>query len=475
MKQNSRCQIHGKKLNSYCLSCDNLICYRCLSEHGKKGCTYPIDLPTYAAEKLLPKYKEQLASFELKKKEIEPALKEFIESAEGIKNELERLKDNLKQLLDTIEVTIEILTRGIDQSIPLQDTIRTFLTDQYKDLEDAIKKEEMGYIIRKIKSKEPSIMMGIGDGEKKLVEAAKESISYLFKTGITDNINNFLKSIVEIYKQFAYQSASKVVVNYVYGTCSTQANYTRLCIFDIQSKKITPVIPVVQWCTVTQLGKQVFLSGGCNSVVTNAVSEFIEEDQNMILKEPMKFPKYCHRTEAISPLCFITIGGDNGTMSIPYCEEYSVTDNKWQMLPNLNRARHYAGTSILGKYVYAIGGKTTNGEVERLDLTEKKRWEIVNVVSDITFTSDTIAFPSLLEEITLFRGGIATEVAVYNVKERTIKKQSYTLKGDYYRYNSVCQIRRNIYIIGHFGHIHIYKVAEKKYEELDYKTLIIDS
>jgi 2-hydroxy-3-keto-5-methylthiopentenyl-1-phosphate phosphatase len=414
-----------------------------------------------------------LADFEAKKETIESSIKDFTGSAESMKDELLQLKEKLEQLLETVESSIEVLTRGIDQTIPLDDTIRNFLTDQCKDLETAIEEENMNYIVKKINGKEPGGVIGVGDGEKRLVEAVNETVTYFLKSDLIENFNMSLKEMVTIYREFAYQSASKVVSNYVCGICSTQSNYTRLCMYDIQTKKMTPAVPVLQWCTITQLGKQIFLSGGCNPVITNMVSEFVEESQQLVYREPMKYPKHSHRTEAISPTCFITIGGNNGTSSISYCEEYSATNNQWHMLPNLNKARFYAGTAVIGKYVYAIGGRTTNGEIERLDLTEKKQWVIVNaVLNEMTFTSDTLGFSSSAEEIILLRGGNLTEVAVYNVKQKTVKKQAITLKGDYYRFNPVCLIGRNAYVIGHLGHIHIYKATEKKFEEIDYQTAI---
>eukprot|EP00826_Nyctotherus_ovalis_P026216 TRINITY_DN2048_c0_g6_i1.p1 TRINITY_DN2048_c0_g6~~TRINITY_DN2048_c0_g6_i1.p1 ORF type:complete len:476 (+),score=146.56 TRINITY_DN2048_c0_g6_i1:31-1458(+) len=473
MEQNPRCQEHGKKLNSYCLSCSSLLCFKCLSDHGKKGCKYPIDLPAFAAERLIPKYKAQLADFEARKETIEVSVKDFIVSAEGMRQELGTLRERLGALLETIESSIETITRGIDQSIPLQETIKRFLTDQYKDLQDAILNENMGYIIQRMNVKEAASVIGVGDGEKRLVEAVNESVLHILKSDSLDTLNNSLKEMMAIYRQFAYQSASKVVSNYVCGICSTQSNYTRLCMYDIETKKITPAVPVPQWCTVTQLGTQIFISGGCNPVVSNIVSEFIEKNQHLVMKEPMNYAKSSHRTEAISPKFFITIGGDNGTTSISYCEEYSVTDNRWQMLPSLNKPRFYSGTALLGNSVYAVGGRTTNGEIERLDLAEKKRWVLVNVVaSEMVFTADTLAFPYSPEEIMVLRGGNQTEVAVYNVKQGVVKRLGVNLKGDFYRYNPVCQIGRNAYIIGHFGHIHIYKAAEKKFEEIDYQAAI---
>ena len=233
------------------------------------------------------------------------------------------------------------------------------------------------------------------------------------------------------------------------------------------------VVAVPQYCTVTQLQNQTFITGGNTPSITNAVSEFIMDTQRLIRKSSMNYAKYCHRTEAISTKHFITIGGENGLTAIPHCEEYSVDDDKWIMLPPLNKARYCTGSALLGKYVYVIGGRGTTGEIERLDLTEKKHWaKIVPITAEITFTSDTLAFATSSNEISIFRGGNPTEVSVFDVKEQTVKKNVTNLKTDFYRFSSVCYIGHNIYIIGHNGHIHIYKTADKKFEDIDYQDVM---
>lgn len=245
-------------------------------------------------------------------------------ASEAIKGGLIQLKEKLKRLLAQADDSIEILVRGVDQSIPLHEK---FLTTQCKDLSTAIEQENMGYIIKKIEEGEAISIIGLGDSERKLTDDINTSIDYLLKSEQFEKLNTCLKAMRETYQKFAVQCALRVVNNNVYGICSIQSNYTKLCIYNIQTKKMTVSILVPQWCTITQIGTQTFLSGGCGPAITNTVYEFLDETPCLIPMELMKYAKFCHRTEVISSDAFVTIGGDNGTGSISYCEEYSVTTN----------------------------------------------------------------------------------------------------------------------------------------------------
>lgn len=475
MEKKPKCKEHNKKLQSFCTSCNTLLCFKCLAQHGKKGCKYPVDLPTYAQEQILPKYMNQLNEFELKKEAIESSVKEFITASEKIKGRLVELRRRLEQLLVQVDESVEILVRGVDQSIPLHETIKRFLTSQCEDLTAAIENENMGYIIKKIEEGEAISIIGLGDSERKLTDDVNGSIEYFLKSEEFGRLSLCLKAMAETYQKFSIQCASRVVNNNVYGICSTQSNYTKLCVYNIQTRKIVPSIPVPQWCTITQIGSRTFLSGGCSPAITNSVCEYQEETSCLVPVEPMKYAKFCHRTEVISPNAFVTIGGDNGTVSIPYCEEYSVSDNKWLMLPPLMKARHCTGSAYLGKFLYAIGGKSTGSEIERLDVGEKKFWMPVNaVLNGVSFSGETLAFAISAEEIMIFRGGNTTEASIFSVKSGVIKKYDSSLKGDFYRFNPACQIGRNIYIIGNYGHIHIYKMSENKFEEVDYQAALLN-
>jgi hypothetical protein len=125
--------------------------------------------------------------------------------------------------------------------------------------------------------------------------------------------------------------------------------------------------------------------------------------------------------------------------------------------------------------LYAIGGKSTASEIERLDIGEKKFWMLISpALNGLSFSGETLAFPVSAEEIMIFRGGNTTEASIFNVRNGVIKKYDNSLKGDFYRFNPACQIGRNIYIIGNRGHIHIYKMAESKFDEMDCQVAILN-
>ena len=473
MDKKPKCKIHNKSIKSICMSCNTLLCYKCLSDHSKKGCKFPMDLVTYASERIVPKYKKQIEDYKRKKKSIEISVKGFINNSEAMKVNLEELKGKLEEVLEKVNNNIEMLARGVDESLPLADTLMHSLTSQCQNLEDAIEAEDMSVIVQRIEEGEVMNIVGASENEKKLIQEISKTAAFFAKSEQLEKLNSNLKKMVETYQKFAYQCASKILNKNIFGTCSFQDNFTKLCMYDIQSKKMTPSITVPQWCTITQIGSRAFVSGGSTTTSLDTVYEFIEITPCLIPMESMNFPKYCHRTENISPDSFVTVGGENGSGSIPQCEEYNLSENKWKLIPSLLKARNCTGTALVGKYLYAIGGKPISGEIEQLDINEKKAWVIFNLISNgVSFKGEIVAFPISYEEIITFRGGNETEISIINLKTKSAIKYEQTQIGDYYRYNTVCQIGRNAYIIGLYGNIHIYKISEHKSEEIEYKLAI---
>ncbi len=260
---------------------------------------------------------------------------------------------------------------------------------------------------------------------------------------------------------------------FVYGVCEMVDNYKKLARYDIVTKKVAPCADVTRWCSVLQMGKRIFVSGGGEPEL-NTLSEFVEEMQGFVNRADMNYGKRGHKTIAVSPTQFAAIGGLYGKVGLAYCEEYSIQHNAWKMLPSLNQARYHQAVALSGdgNYLYAIGGYDSNGVIERLNLKEKKVWDKVALSggAEVSLDSYSAAFPISADEIMIFVGGDSTDCGVYNVKAGTVKRHTKSLKSDCYFFNSVCMIDGDAYAIGSKNaHLHIYRTASKKIEEIDYK------
>eukprot|EP00826_Nyctotherus_ovalis_P046179 TRINITY_DN5188_c0_g2_i4.p1 TRINITY_DN5188_c0_g2~~TRINITY_DN5188_c0_g2_i4.p1 ORF type:complete len:495 (-),score=79.64 TRINITY_DN5188_c0_g2_i4:88-1497(-) len=467
MEKNPTCSLHQKPILMVCATCKGLLCFKCPALHTEKGCTSSIDLPTYAAKVLLPGYKAQMEDYVKRKHSLQASAKEFESSSEKLKNDLIKLKEKLESMLERVNDNIELLKAGIVNS--QYGKINNKIEEEYKLIKQAIENEDMGYIVEKINSKEASVILGVGDGEQQLLETIKKSIARIMSFKEFEVLEEALKVLDTIYSKAETQSNKCV-----YGICYKIAEYKKLCKFDIKNRRLISTDVTTYGCTITQIGSRIFFTGGDDPVL-NVVKEFIEDTQSVVTKEPMKYAKCGHKAEPISSAEFVTIGGSDGNSSIAYCEKYSVAKNKWELLPSLNRARRFPATSFIkNKLLYAIGGIDSNNEIEMLEINEWQNWVTIKLASDkLEFDDGPAAFPISPNEIMILCGNDTTTTAIFNLTYNTVRKCTPSAKRDSYYENQVCIFDNAAYIIGEDnGHIHIYKLASKAFDDIDYEDAI---
>ena len=106
MNTSPLCKDHGKPLQTICTTCENLVCINCYATHTKNGCGNPIDLVSYASEKLLGKYKSKLDEFSGRQDMINESFKQFKNSSIDLKLKLIMLKDRVQTLLNALDETL---------------------------------------------------------------------------------------------------------------------------------------------------------------------------------------------------------------------------------------------------------------------------------------------------------------------------------------------------------------------------------
>lgn len=464
------CKDHNRPIQAICTTCKGLLCIKCNVQHIKQGCKHSIDLPSFATTELLPKYKSLIDDFEERKYFIEALVSSFVGSTEGIQQGLLQLRERLATLLDEVNRGVEALAKGISHPSLMHGTIKMLLVNEYNQLTHAIQEEDLNYIISKLNDQELVNVVGLGGNKKRLVKSIHNSIDTLLKSQEIKTLSDSLSLLVSTYGKFAEQYAPKITNKFVYGTCDAQSDYKRLCRYDVESGKLRPCVDVPRMCTVTQVGKLVFVSGGLNPL-SNALYEFAEDSLFLVPKASMKYGKYGHKTEPVTMVEFASIGGHNGVSAVAYCEQYSVQEDEWRPLPSLNRPRHYPAAALLNyKSLYVVGGYGVADSIEVLDVAEKVCWEKVKLAfNEISFSNSPAAFPVSIEEIMIYQGGNSVDAGILNVAQGTINKVANCLKKEYYYTNPVCIIKKTAYVIGdYYGHIHIHQIPTKQFKDVDY-------
>ncbi len=470
MEPNNRsvCGTHKKPIQMICPECKQLMCYRCLAPHDEQGrCKgRAVDLLSYAEKSIMPQLLKSLQQFEPGGKKGEGAAKVFADALTKIEKSLREIKGRTEQLLAEIDRVLTTIEGS--QYMTMKETIE----QQIEYLKNTLKNENMDLIVKGVSDN----LASIGDSELQLSGATVASVNKVsLGTHEFDALGECLQKLVATCQNvLKRRNRIEITSRFVYGICHNMDSYKKLCRYNIVTKGIAQCIAVPQYCSVQQMGKQIFLSGGFNPLV-NTVSEFIEKTQSIAEKAPMNYKKYVHTTVAVSDTQFMAIGGNDGTSNLSYCEEYSILDNAWQVLSQLNQARHSAAAVLSddSAYLYVIGGFGCDNVIEIMDMKEKKVWNKIALsgATEVSLCDHSAAFSISKDNIMMFVGG-NTDCAIYNTKLGTVKKLPKLLKIDYYQTNQVCVINGNAYVMGDFGHMHIYKYAESKIEEVDYSDAI---
>ena len=469
MEDLSICKDHGNPIQLICETCNKSICYECVKNHLIKGCQKITDLPTYGKDQLIPKFKSEIEDFEKQQLVIETSIDKFLSLSTGILTELTQLKVKMETLLMNINESIDIIKTEQLNPKRCTDYLKNNIIKKYETLIDSITNKDMEHLIDNINFKSESSFIKSEGNEETLIKNIKETSFILEKSKDIEALNNFLKEFIERYKELICVRFPEINNKYIYNATCPQNDCKVLCRYDIVEKKITNLgLEIPKYCTISQIGKRIFLSGGYNPYI-NSLSEYLDESKTLAIKSPMKYVKYDHTIEGISSDRFVAIGG-NPDIYIAYCEEYSIKENKWFEFPSLNIPRSRCATTLVkGTFLYAIGGYNSESKIEVININLRESWEIMKILAnELNLTNNPESFPISDNEIIIMRGDNTTDLGVLHLKKLTIRKLPDLSKPDYYVFNTKCLIKGDMYSIGYNGHIHIYHFYSNSFEEIDY-------
>ncbi|MDR3544044.1 MAG: hypothetical protein P4L69_24275 [Desulfosporosinus sp.] len=435
-----------------------------------------MDLPAYAEKNIVPRFEEALKDFVNKQEKLQEPARAFSSTFPGVKKNLLMLKDKVEKLLGEINKALASLER-CDPDYPYA-AIKATLEQQLSELETSVAQDNMKCIIKAIESQKElqrNMPAEIGDAELKLIEGINSAVTQLLGTKELTALGECLHRLAATCKNVFKRITIPAVTNrFVYGICNPIGECKNLCRYDIGTYKIgSCAVAVPHYSTILQTGKRVFISGGGSNPVVNTFSEFIAETKGLVNKAPMNYAKSFHAMVAVSPTQFMTIGGYCGGPSMAYCEEYSIEQNTWKVMPSLNQGRQGACAALSGDcgYLYAIGGTASYDIIERLDMDEKKVWEKVDLsgAAEVLLSKYLAVFPISTDEIMILAGNSSADCGIFNAKTKTVKKYTQSIKADSYYGNSVCMIDGDAYIMGSsYANVYIYRSASKKIQEIDY-------
>ena len=146
--------------------------------------------------------------------------------------------------------------------------------EEYQKLKNAIKNEDIVYIAHNICKKFDSNKPGIGDGEKIFIESLYAQVNSSLEDSMFTSLIESLKELVSANYKCTQQYSNKIDNKYLYGISMPVGKCRRLFKYDIDNMLISVACVVPECCTITQIGRRVFISGGSIPPIAH-VSEFI--------------------------------------------------------------------------------------------------------------------------------------------------------------------------------------------------------
>ena len=193
MDQVPKCKEHYKSIEFICKSCNNLVCAKCLSIHSKKGCKYPIYIVTYAEEELFPYYKTRLMEFDEHKIKIEENMAEFLNTLNTVKQKLHEIKAKFIITIDNIWKAIKSLNEDEERFNNMIYDTKNKIMKECGQLEDAIKNEDVGYIIKRIENKEDNEENSMNEYVENFMKSINACFDSLMNSKVIEDFNRLLE------------------------------------------------------------------------------------------------------------------------------------------------------------------------------------------------------------------------------------------------------------------------------------------
>lgn len=478
----TQCQKHKLDVEFYCLTCKQLICKKCVTDHctNNDKCLY---LEDYGKQFLLVSFDEILGELNKKKDQINVAPSECKQASIDLLASLKLMKENLKSTLASLSAQIDALDRMKDSAyiLPSASEIAQIVSQCKKTLEPELSN-----------SRGIARAVDIIQSTKELLNSLSSNTIALQKTKAQVDkfreeipFTEFLKSIGQLVEEIKKISSNHVMIysarvgipitsNCIYGIKEQgkdlySYNIDTKVLQQVEIKAEIPNEPVL-----TQILDKLYFTGGGNYLPLTM--EYAESTGEIKQKAPMSVGKKWHGTVVIADNMFVTLGGYNNIYKhLKVCEKYLIDRDAWDDMPPLNEAKQsVAGCLFEGKDLFVFGGYSgvRHDSVEHLRLNViNDEWKLEKFPEGekIDPFSCGCAAQISVSEILILRGNSTVDAFVYSPTSKYIKKAQPLLKADSFLLQTLYPMKNYLVAMGYYGTVHFFDYKAQSWEEVEYR------
>ena len=227
-------------------------------------------------------------------------------------------------------------------------------------------------------------------------------------------------------------------------------------------------------CTINTLQNYVFICGGFNFNTFQSLGSTFRLNyynyETRILSN-LNFPRHFHASTIYQGDIF-AIGGINSDKFSLKCEKYLCTENRWEIIPQLNSFKKKASVIVYHDILFCIGGNIGSSSVifESLNLFRDDLWKffiVENIEEGLTCQGLSIYSNC---RILIFGGKINNNKSdkcwIFNPITLKLENAGFSLsKSDQFgNESSFAEENGNLFCLGsNLQYIHIFNLFEKKW------------
>ncbi len=230
------------------------------------------------------------------------------------------------------------------------------------------------------------------------------------------------------------------------------------------------------------IGGVIYIVGGENDSKATVALDMRNYKREVIKKADLNVGRYNHAVEAVDGKYIYCCGGCAGREMLGSCEKYSITADRWYVIPSLKEIKQNVTLCASGNSeLFCFGGGLIGHEslfatVEKLDLRDEDAgWTVLNVGHNNQWRPLECIGSVMLNpyEILLFGGwkpnrDESGKCFIYSTVQNDIVMQKTKLRGKtgfYYALRPVND-HKKVYAMDPGFNVHMYDIRTKKWDEL---------
>ncbi len=476
-----RCRKHGADIEFYCVTCKQMICKKCITEHSKDShqCLF---LEDYGRQNLITSFDDIMAQIKKNSEEINLSPVESKKAATELIDSLKALRKSMQDDVSSLTQEIEAMERMKVSSfaMPNMEELVRVIEQCRKSLESEMQKSSGIAHSLEIIQATKDLLNGLSSNTLELRKAREQVAKAgqeLQVAGLLKNISQLRLTLKRVTQNplvaYAARVGLPISAHCIYGIKEQEAV---LLSYDLTTKMLQEVktpMEIPAEPTLTQVGERLYLTGGGQYLDTNY--EYVESTGQMTKKAPMSLGKKWHSTVVIDRNEFVTLGGYNNTYKhLNVCERYLTERDTWVDMPKLNESKQSMAACLFEKKeIYVFGGYSGSRHktIEMLVISPMaEEWVVIKPETEgiLPPFSCGAAAQISMSEILILRGNSTHDSYIYSTKEKAIRKAQELKSKDSFLLQTMYPAGSWLAVMGYYGGMHLFDFKSQAWDEVEY-------